>query len=52
MYEALMAADLYDLERIYRDPQLKRAVDAIKPGETESMWGRQSFLKQKRYMHN
>ncbi|MBW2997457.1 hypothetical protein KY349_03920 [Candidatus Woesearchaeota archaeon] len=49
MYEIRMAANLYDVERAYRRPLLKRMVDAIKPGETERIWGPKAFSRQKRY---
>jgi hypothetical protein len=49
MYEIRMAANLHDVERAYRKPLLKRVVDAIKPGETERIWGAKTFSKQRRF---
>ncbi|MBN1544197.1 hypothetical protein JW898_01910 [Candidatus Woesearchaeota archaeon] len=47
MYEIRMAANLHDVERAYRKPLLQRIVNAIKPGETERIWGAQTFLRRR-----
>jgi hypothetical protein len=46
MYEIDAASSLHDIEKAYREPRLRRMVEAIRPGETDGIWGRQSFLRQ------
>ncbi|MFH1064114.1 MAG: hypothetical protein V1729_03470 [Candidatus Woesearchaeota archaeon] len=48
MYELKTASYLYDVERSYRKPLLTRIVNAIKPGETDRIWGPQSFSRRLR----
>lgn len=45
MYELNLAANLYDIEKAYREPLLKRMVAAVKPGEEERIWGVKSFQR-------
>ena len=52
MYDAKTAAYLYDVERAYREPLLKRMIAGIRPGETERLWGKQAFSRQRRYENN
>jgi hypothetical protein len=47
MYDLRIAANLHTVERAHRRPLLKRVVDAIKPGETERIWGRKTFSRQR-----
>jgi hypothetical protein len=49
MYELRVAANLYEVEKAYREPLLKSMVEGIKPGETERLWSRQSFFKRPKY---
>jgi len=45
MYELNIAAHQYEIENAYTKPLIKKAVEAIKPGETERIWGAKTFLK-------
>jgi hypothetical protein len=45
MLELGEAAHLYQIEKAYTEPLLKRMVAAIKPGETERIWGPKTFRK-------
>ena len=40
MYDLRIAANLYDVERAYRRPLLRRMVDAIKPERDGRIWTR------------
>lgn len=40
MFELRRAANLYDVERAYRRPLLKRMVDSIKPERDRRIWTR------------
>jgi hypothetical protein len=49
MIELRQAAFLYDVERSYREPLLKRMIAGIRPGETERIWGKEAFRRQARH---
>ncbi|MBW2971634.1 hypothetical protein KY359_01230 [Candidatus Woesearchaeota archaeon] len=48
MYELKDMAYLHDVERAYRRPLLQRIVGAIKPGETERIWGAKTFSRRQK----
>ncbi len=46
MYELKNMAYLQSVEKAYRQPLLRRMVNAIKPGETTRIWGAKTFSRQ------
>jgi len=46
MLEFRTATYLDDVDKAYTNDLLKRTVGAIRPGETDRIWGSQSFERQ------